>query len=404
MFSPELMTESFLNLPGTVAPDYQGNSLLNLVISLATTVGRARNSLFAAPSCEDLGDLKQARNTVFLIIDGMGAMDVARRGSGSFMSDHGKGRLTSVFPSTTACAVTTSLCGLAPAAHGLTGWYVRDDRFGGILAPLPMQRRDGLPLSGWWKMQRLFAYPSIFQLMKCRSVMVSHEHILGSPFNMRHSRGVARRYGYRSVDEMVATIVTAVRDLGSRGGFVHAYHADYDALAHAHGIGSLQCTEHFERLNEALNRISKALAGSDTALVVTADHGFIDSPPEQQVCLNDYPQLMMHLDGPLWGERRVAYARVRAGREASFAQDFAQALGDRFFLRRSNDIVDAGLFGPASKPNPRLRERVGDFTILGKGDWSIHDRVENERTHAMIGMHAGVSADEMLIPRVVAYC
>lgn len=398
------MTASFLDLPDSIAPDYHGGSLLNLVVTLATTFGRAKPGRFAAPPCADFPSLAGARSVVFLVIDGMGANDVARHGTGSFMADYHRGPLTSVFPSTTACAVTSTLCGLSPAAHGLTGWYIRDDRFGGILAPLPMQRRDRLPMPGWWKMPRLFGYPSLFQRMNCRSVMVSPEHIIGSPFNMRHSRGVARRYAYQTIDEMVASIVTAVRDLGSRGGFVHAYHADYDALAHSYGIASGECHDHFGRLDEALKRIAQQLSGTDTTLVVTADHGFIDSPTEQQVCLNDYPALMACLDGPLWGERRVAYVRARAGQAARFASAFNDALGARFHLLPSLDIVNAGLFGPARKLNPQLIARVGDFTIIGKGFWSIYDRIPNERSHAMIGMHAGISADEMLIPKVVLNC
>lgn len=402
--APEVMTTRFLDLPETVAPDYQGNSLLNLVIALATGFCRAKASRFAAPACAGLPAPGEAKNVVFLLIDGLGANDIARRGAGSFMSEHGQGVLTSVFPSTTACAVTTSLCGISPAGHGLTGWYVRDDRFGGIFAPLPMQRRDRMPMAGWWKIPRLFPYPSLFQLMKCRSAMVSHEHILGSPFNMRHSRGVSSRHAYRDVDSLVPGIVGAVRELGRQGGFVYAYHADYDALAHGYGIASAQCTAHFERLDEALRTLARQLSGSDTALVVTADHGFIDSPPSQQVCLNDHPALMDCLDGPLWGEWRVAYARIKPTRHDEFEDRFRDVLGEHFHLIPSGDIVDAGLFGPAVKPSPRLRERVADYTIMGKGNWSIHDRIDSERTHHLIGMHAGVTADEMLIPKVIARC
>ncbi len=398
------MVSAFLDLPDSVAPRYDGASLLNLSVSLAVQAGRARPTAFAAPACAELPSLADAKVVVFLLIDGLGANDIDRRGAGAFMADHRIATLTSVFPSTTASAVTSSLTGLAPAAHGLTGWYIRDDRFGGILAPLPMQRRDRAPLTGWWKMPRLFPYPCLFQHMKCRSAMVSHEHILGSPFNMRHSRGVARRYGYRTVDEMATSIVSAARDLGGNGGFVYAYHADYDAAAHGSGVASAACSEHYERLDVALKRIKRDLAGLDAALIVTADHGFIDSPVERQIRIETMPEVFDCLAGPLWGERRVAYCRVKQGQHERFEQAVATHLGERVDVIPGRRLLDEHVFGPAAKPHPKLAERVGDYALIARDNWTIYDRLENERDHLMIGVHAGISADEMLIPLVLSRC
>jgi hypothetical protein len=396
------MFPSFLDLPETVAPDYGGASLLNLSVSLACQLGRVPPGRFAAPACPMVPDLSDARVVVFLLIDGMGGNDVARRGAGAFMSDHRIGTLSSVFPSTTASAVTTSLTALAPAAHGLTGWYIRDERFGGILAPLPLVRRDRQPLTGWWRMPRLFPYPAMFQRMKCRSAVVSHEHIVGSPFNMRHTRGVARRYAYRNLDEMVDSIVQAARDLGGQGGFVYAYHADYDGLAHDFGIGSPECTRYYAQIDDALRRLHRGLAGQGAALVVTADHGFIDSPPERQLDLAMLPDIQACLDGPLWGERRVAYCRIRPGCHQRFEAAVAAALAGRFDLVPAARLIGSGVFGPAGKMHPRLADRVGDYALVAREDWTIYDRLPNERPHGMLGVHAGVSADEMLIPLVLA--
>ena len=399
-----VMSSAFLDLPDAVAPAYDGASLLNLSVSLAVQVGRAKPAAFAALPCAGLPSLADARIVVFLLIDGLGSNDVARRGPGAFMADKRVATLTSVFPSTTASAVTSTLTGLSPAAHGLTGWHIRDERFGGVLAPLPMQRRDRAPLSGWWKIPRLFPYPCIFQHMKCPSAMVSHEHILGSPFNMRHSRSVARRYAYRTVDEMVASIVAAARDLGGKGGFVYAYHADYDALAHGHGVRSSECAAHYARLDEALTQLARGLSGLDAALIVTADHGFIDSPIERQLRIETLPELYDCLDGPLWGERRVAYCRIKPGQHPRFEQAAAKHLAGRFDVIPGRRLIDEGLFGPATKRHPKLVERVGDYALIARDNWTIYDRLDGERDHLMIGVHAGVSADEMFIPLVVSHC
>jgi hypothetical protein len=53
--------------------------------------------------------------------------------------------MTSVFPSTTASAITAFMTGLAPAQHGLTGWHMHLDEIDQTLAILPLTPRDGPP-------------------------------------------------------------------------------------------------------------------------------------------------------------------------------------------------------------------------------------------------------------------
>lgn len=393
----------FLDLPDTVAPDYQGGSLFNLMATLRDHFGEHRAASMRLRDHSRLG-LESARVVVLLVIDGLGAQDLATRGAGSFLARHQAGTLTTVFPATTASAVTTTLTGIAPAEHGLTGWYIRDDRFGGVLAPLPMVRRDRQPMTGWWRIPRLFPYPSLFQRLDTRSVMVAPESILGSPFNMRHSRGVARRYGYQDLAGLETQLVQAVADLGSLEGFVYAYHADYDALAHQAGIGSAACDAHFLAIDAMVARVSAQLADSGALLLVTADHGFIDSPPERQSDIASEGGLQGYLDGPLWGERRVAYCRVRPAHRAQFEVEAMARLGDRFHVVPSARLIDAGAFGPATKPSRRLRERIGDFALIGRENWTLYDWLPQERRYPMLGVHAGVSAAEMLIPLVSVPC
>ncbi len=393
----------FLDLPDTVAPDYEGGSLLNLMVTLRRRFGDGR---VAMPGLRDPGALRlaDARVVVLLMIDGLGAHDLATRGAGSFLARHQARTLSSVFPATTASAITTSLTGISPAEHGLTGWYIRDDRFGGVLAPLPMVRRDREPMTGWWRMPRLFPYPSLFQRLDTRSVMVAPESILGSPFNLRHSRGVARRYAYQSLPDFESQLIQSVHDLGSLDGFVYAYHPDYDSLAHQFGIASVECDAHLEAIDAMVSRVSAALAGSGALLLVTADHGFIDSPPERQCDIASEGRLQRHLDGPLWGERRVAYCRVKKGCHAQFELEAIAQLGDRFHVVRGQRLIDAGVFGPAAKPSPRLRERVGDFALIGRDNWTLYDWLPKEHRYPMLGVHAGISAAEMLIPLVAIRC
>ncbi len=390
-----------LDLPDTVAPDYLGGSLLNLMTSIACRFDAKGLGEHARLADETLLGLSDARVVVLLIIDGLGALDLQRRGDDSFLARHLVTTLTSVFPSTTASAITTTLTGLSPAEHGLTGWFIRDLRFGGVFAPLLMQRRDREPMVGWWRERRLFPYPTLFQRLRARSVMVSHEHILGSPFNLRHGRGLARSYAYSDLDDLDGAVVSATEDLGSQGGFAYAYHADYDATAHRFGIGSEACSANFQRINALVERLGSRLSGQGVRLLVTADHGFIDSPPEKQIRIDAYPDLHACLDGPLWGERRVAYCRVRTGQGGRFEQLAEQVFKDTFDIVPADQLLAEGVFGPARIPHPRLAERIGDYALIGRRGWTVYDTLPNEGEHAMIGVHGGPTADEMCIPLCV---
>ena len=47
---------------------------------------------------------------------------------------------------------------------------------------------------------------------------------------------------------------------------------------------------------------------------------------------------------------------------------------------------------------------VGDYVLVMREDWTLLDWMEGEQRHRQLGVHAGVSADEMLVPLVVAHC
>ena len=51
---------------------------------------------------------------------------------------------------------------------------------------------------------------------------------------------------------------------------------------------------------------------------------------------------------------------------------------------------------------PRLAERVGDFTLLMRGAYSIKDWLPGEQRYTHVGVHGGLSEAELLVPLIVA--
>lgn len=384
--------------PEHVRPDYAGGGFLNLVASLVESRGaRARHPTLAALPPSALAD---ARNVVFLIVDGLGD-DTVRAHPGSALHAARRGAIRSVFPSTTATAITTSYTGLSPAEHGLTGWFTWFAETACVGAPLPFRMRGSDSLLGarGAAPAALYRGTSYLDAMDAETHVVSWDAILESDYN-RHHCGGAQRAAYAKIDGLVDGIERAVKSSSARK-FVYAYWWQFDYVSHRHGVGSAEARTQYELVDAAFARLLARLSGTDTAIAASADHGFQDSTPDEWLSLEDVPTLSPLLRLPLCGERRIAWCYVQPGREAEFAARAADWLGDRADVVPSRGMVEDGWLGPGD-PHPALAGRVGDVALVMRGRNTIKDWVAGEARFLHIGNHGGTSAAEMNIPLLVA--
>jgi len=385
-----------------ILPDYEGGSIVNLMRSLGDACGAA--ALPYPPLHETKVSLDgTARHVVLLVIDGLGYRFLQRRGAGGHLHRHLEGRLTSVFPSTTASAITTYLTGLAPQQHALTGWHMYFRELDAIAAVLPLRPRgagafDAPPGS---LPPRLFGHAPFVERIGRRSVFVSPRSIAGSEFNRYHSARAEVR-GYQTLEELFGQLTAALRE-ADEPSYIYGYFAELDTLAHIHGVDSPQVAAQFAMLDGAFGAFLAAQAGSGALVLACADHGFIDSPPERQIDLAQHPQLAAMLARPLCGERRVAYCYLRPGQAARFEDYVREHLGDCADLHAGQALVERGWYGPGAA-DPRLASRVGDYVLVMRENWVLFDWLEGEKRYRQIGVHAGVSAEEMHVPLVVARC
>jgi len=68
---------------------------------------------------------------------------MAKNKKGSFLYQHCVKKITSVFPPTTATALTVFNTGVAPQQHALTGWFMYLKEIGIVSAVLPFISRAG---------------------------------------------------------------------------------------------------------------------------------------------------------------------------------------------------------------------------------------------------------------------
>jgi hypothetical protein len=387
-----------------VWPDFGGGSIVNLM----NDVVRSRGGRAAGVGMGDRLDSditqawQRAPSVVLLVLDGVGMTQLALLPEDAFLRRQQRGVLTSVFPSTTATAITTFMTARTPAAHGLTGWHVRAVEAGldgCVLAILPVTLRGGgdLPLSQNEVLARMCRAPAMFRTLPGPSQVISPADIAHSPFNTRHSEG-AVRVAYRGLDGLLDALTAALSEPDPPA-YIYAYWPDFDHCAHTRGCAS-------DPARALLCEVDRALAGwADTpaarraALLVTADHGFIDAPADRLLELESFPELADCVQGPLSGERRAVFCHLKPGRSRDFERAL-HAIEHACVPWSSADLLRDGRFGPG-EAHLQLRARIGDYTLEMKDDWTLRDTVDGERPFRLIGVHGGTSAAEMRVPLAV---
>jgi hypothetical protein len=378
-----------------VRPDYAGGGFANLIASIVEACGGVPRhaGLTALPARE----LASARNIVLLLVDGLGDRYLAREGAGGALLARRRGAITSVFPSTTASAITTSFTGWTPLEHGLTGWFTLFGEAGCVGAPLPFQRRgEKAPLPA--DPARLYRATPLFDGLARRSIVVSHRSIVDSTYN-RHHCGRAERVAYDTLEGLVDAIVAAARS-GTDPVYTYAYWPEFDALSHRHGNSSAEARAHLRAVDAAYGELMARLAGTGSVVVATADHGFVDSLGADALDFADAPGLAGLLRYPLCGESRAAFCHVQEGRVGEFMARARDWLGDRARVCPSAELAAEGWFGPGD-PHPRLAERIGDVALVMHGHTTVKDWTPGEVRHRHLGHHGGTSEDEILIPLIV---
>ena len=376
-------------------PDYQGGSIVNLMASiLAARGGRSAYPPLRLLPPEEIGAVT---NLVLLVIDGLGADYLARHSPAGPLARHALGTITSVFPSTTAAAIPCFLTGDAPQQHGITGWYTWLRELGCILTVLP-----GCPRYGGASYRqagidpaRLFGLVPVFQRIDTPSVVVAPSSIARSDFNLALTGG-ARVLPFESLGGMFRATATILRE-DRRPKYLYLYWPRLDTLGHQLGIEAPATVKHLQQVEQALTDFLVQVAGTDTLVLVTADHGQVDTAAAGRLDLAEHPSLARALVMPPCGEPRAAFCYVRPGRLDAFRDYCRSHLAEHLDVVPSEDLLAEGLFG-LGEANPRLAERIGDLTLLMRGSNVVFERLPSEAPHVQIGAHGGLSRAEMLVP------
>ena len=342
------------------------------------------------------GALKPARSAVLFVIDGLGAIQLrahaghARRLAASFGK---KDVARSVFPSTTAAALTSILTGAHPGEHGLVGYSVLDPAQGRLTNQLNGYEKDGLDPATWQRRTTVFE-TAVGEGRRAFAVGMSEYAKSGL------TAAVLRGAEYVGADEVRMRVRLAYElAAGDPGSFVYCYLPEIDKAGHRRGVDSDAWLAALEDVDAAFAAPVPAGVGA----IVTADHGMVDVPRHRHVLLqHGDPRLagVAHLGG----EPRLLHVYLEPGVDPSTAASvWMEHSGKSAEVATRDEAIAAGLFGPVDDD---VRPRIGDLLIAARGSWAFYDdRLDDKRPQDMVGQHGSVSPEETTVPllRLGAY-
>lgn len=382
-----------------IKPNYKNGSIVNLMSSIRMACG-AKTSIYEPLADFDLAKLAQ-KNIILIIIDGLGYEYLIKNGQGSFLYNHLQRKITSVFPATTAAAMTSYSTGLAPQQHGLTGWFMYLKEVGAIIMPLPFATRAGwmqLELGGI-KYQDIYNEKSVFSGLTTTSFSIKHKKYINSKSFLAMNQG-AKKLFFTKVNGFFRQINKAVK-LNNERRFVMAYWSKLDSLFHQEGTEGVKAEKHFWELDKKISLLAQSVKNRNTIIIVSADHGLMNTIKEDQVIhLKDHPKLAETLILPFSGDSRAVYCYVRPDKVKQFEKYATTNLKKYCVMHKSVNLIKDNYFG-LFEPNEKLKDRIGDYTLIMKDNYIMRDSVLGEKRSNFTGHHGGMSKEEMFVPLVV---
>jgi len=385
-----VIMNSFLNVAkenNFVLPDYK-NSNLSIIKDIANRKGSRTG---------------KKEKKIFLLVDGLGydlANLLAEEGGVDFLKSYSFEKISTLYPSTTGAVLPSLETGLTPSEHGMVGWYVYSKEIGTVVAPyrdIPAFSRDcrlskaGIP--------SMIPQPELlFRMTKDRNVMLLFDEMINNPPGDGNSTLALKRYAIQS--DMAIKLRDEVKN--GKYDFIYAYYESVDHMEHKYGPRSeVAINGATLLLNEIEKVLLPALDKSDYNLVITADHG--QTTVKNWIKMDSKSKIMNYLSGPPWGDARIMFLNVASGHENDITNYVAEKYSKYAILEESDNVISTGIFGK-KKVDERIRYRFGTHMLIAKDhvafNYEYPKNVPSNDVNS-IGIHSGLSREEMEVPLIV---
>ncbi len=401
-----------IELPGDfVLPSYDGYGLANV----SPTVLKHFGAKIETPGLADevVGKhLNGVKKVVVVLLDACGYLLLKRivdqEPDHPIRSLLRSGRLTpltSVFPSTTAVALSTLHTGLPPISHGITGYrmYLPDR---GVLANMIrlspesderprrlIRHRDGA--------RKLIGVKTIHERLdekRVRSTCLLRKDIARSGLSEMHCTG-ANVVPFVSAPDMFVTVRKLLTQRSPAKRCVWAYWDALDTIQHQYGVWQEEGEAELRAFATAMARELLAplrRAKENVTVILTADHGQVQVNRRDVFELKSVAGTDEALVVPPSGTSRAEYLNTQ---DAEWIERLRKKLGQKGWVLPSRTVEEAGLWGHGRRRR-EFRGRIGDQVVLMSGRRVVfYPYYEGaDPAHIVGGRHGGLHEEEMLTP------
>ncbi|WP_289291606.1 alkaline phosphatase family protein [Sporofaciens musculi] len=359
-------------------PDYDNGifNLANSILNEFTLPEEGRQGLKGFASYL----AKNYENIVVILLDGMGTAIMEKNlDENGFFRTHFKNSYSSVFPPTTVAATTSMISGSMPCCHGWLGWDCYFPKLNkNVTVFLNTETGTKTFAAPYHAAHTFCGYQSVVSRICANGGQAYEVTPFAEPFP-------------KTFDELCEQVKTLCKKSGKK--YIYCYWNEPDATMHDKGCYSDQARQVVRRLEGQVQELCNDL--KDTLVIVTADHGHMDS---QCVAITDYPKIMECLVRMPSIEPRALNLFVREEKKAQFEEEFQKEFGEKFLLWTKEEVLSRKIFGTGDE-HPDFREMLGDCLAVAVDDLTIFNTRKEAET--VIGVHAGLTEDEMTIPFIV---
>ncbi len=400
---------------GLCYPNYGGNSILNIPATVCALLGAEPVGAQALDPALTAG-LGEAQRVVLVLMDALALHRLQRwiaDGSSQVwerLAQQGVlAPLTSVTPSTTSSALTTLWTGRSPYEHGIMGYEMWMKEYGMIVnmiqhAPAAFNNSAGSLTRAGFTPRTYLPFPNMAQHLGRHSVEVhafQHFTISHSGLSQMLMDG-AEVHSFGSAADLWIGVRQLLEARRHRRLYTWVYWGDVDHLGHMHGPDDERPAAEFASFSRSfetlfLDKLDPALR-KGTVVILLADHGMLQTPPDPHFELASHPGLDRRLHMAPSGENRLMYLYVRPGQTEAIREYIDRNWMKQFRVMDAAYAAESGLFGSGER-HPRLGERLGDLVVFpGEAMYLWWAPKEN----ILLGRHGGLHPEEMLVPFVAA--
>jgi predicted AlkP superfamily pyrophosphatase or phosphodiesterase len=334
--------------------------------------------------------LKPKSKVLVILIDGLGAEQIlSRSGHCRFLANGVSAGQTafSAFPATTSTNIGSFATGLMPGEHGLVGHQVLDREHNLRINLLTGWNSETDPLK--WQPNL-----TISELSHTKGVITNV--IAAAEYeNTGYTLATMREAQFLPAEGIGDRFDRALEVLNSReASLTYLYIPELDKYGHRNGWQSPGWSALLEEVDGQISRLAARLP-KDCGVLVTSDHGMVDTSPQMHLVLDTYFDSSLDWFG---GDTRVAYIYLNDESAVASVVSKFDALRNSLTAVPTADLVRSGFYGNVSS---LAEQRLPEVVLFAKGSHTLfHSEYSKKKSFEMIAHHGSVTAAEIRIPLV----